>query len=404
MSLKLSWRGRESADIVATTRARSYAPAMDEAAVYQQRLANDPRVTGDDLLLAERDGVAVGTATSYSMNMWVRGRAVPCQGVAWVGTVKTHRRSGGVASQIMAEVIRNGRERGQVLSALMPFRASYYEHFGYGVVERRASWTIPLSIMPSGTADGFEFLEGADEARRACRRRMVEAGQCDIERTPGFWTHWTTQEGEGYVVGDLAADGSMRSWFVWREVRENDQNVLVVDDMAFDSVEALRRGLCFFGTLRDQFRAVRLTLPANLQVNRLLKETQVPPGAKSYDAASGKPMTRMQVRVLDHARLIDGMRVPDHVRGSVVVGISETEGETSRLRIEMEGGRASASATTAAADVECADRDWAAIVLGDLPGTRAADFGLIKVNRPAAVGLLDAFAAAGPAPFCNEHF
>jgi predicted acetyltransferase len=323
-----------------------------------------------------------------------------------VGTVKTQRRSNGVASQIMAEVIRKGRERGQVLSALMPFRASFYEHFGYGVVERRASWTIPLSVMPSGRADGFEFLDGADEARRSCRRRMVEAGQSDIERTPGMWTHWTAQEGEGYVVGDraAAADGSMRSWFVWREVRENDQNVLAVDDLAFDSVDALRRGLCFFGTLRDQFRAVRLTLPADFQVNRLLEETQVPPRAMSHDAASAKWTTRMQVRVLDHARLIDGLRVPEHVRGSIVVAIAETEGGISRLRIEMDGGRASSSETTAAADVECADRHWAAIVLGDLSATRAADMGLIKVNRPAAVGLLDAFAAAGPAPFCNEHF
>jgi predicted acetyltransferase len=292
-----------------------------------------------------------------------------------------------------------------VLSALMPFRASFYEHFGYGVVERRASWTIPLSVMPSGRAVGFEFLDGADEARRGCRQRMVEAGQCDIERTPGMWTHWTMQEGEGYVVGDrAAADGSMRSWFVWREVRENDQNVLVIDDMAFDSVEALRRGLCFFGTLRDQFRSLRLTLPADLQVNRLLKETQVPPGAKCHEAASVKWATRMQVRVLDHARLIDGMRVAEQVRGSATVAIAETEGGISRLRIEMDGGRTGVSETAAAADVECADRHWAAILLGDLPATRAAEMGIIKVNRRAAVGLLDAFAAAGPAPFCNEHF
>jgi len=112
----------------------------------------------------------------------------------------------------------------------------------------------------------------------------------------------------------------------------------------------------------------------------------------------------MQVRVLDHARLIGGLRLPEHVHGSLVVAIAETEGGISRLRIEMDAGRASVSETAVAADVECADRHWAAIVLGDLAGTRAAEMGLIKVHRPAAVGLLDAFAAAGPAPFCNEHF
>ncbi|MDB5321116.1 MAG: GCN5-related N-acetyltransferase [Phycisphaerales bacterium] len=403
MSLTLTWRGRESAEIVGRTRALCYAPGVREVEAYQQRLAKDGRVTADDLLLAERDGVAVGTATSYSMNMWVRGRAVGCQGVAYVGTIKTHRRSGGIASQIMLETIRKGRERGQVLSALMPFRASFYEHFGYGVVERRATWTIPLSVLPAGSSGGFELIEGADEARRACRQRMVEAGQCDVERTPGMWTHWTTQENEGYVVGDRTADGSMRSWFVWSEQRENEKDVLVIDDLAFESIAALRRGLCFFGTLRDQYRAVRLTLPANVQLNRLLGETQVPHRSVTHDAAGVKTVTRMQVRVLDHLRLIGGLQLPEHVRGSAVVGIAESEGTVRTLRIEIDGGRAVALDATAAPDVECADRDWAAIAMGDLPAARAAEMGLIEVNRPAAVALLDAF-AAGPAPFCNEYF
>jgi predicted acetyltransferase len=119
MSLNLQWLTREAGvEIVGRTRALSYAPTFKEIEVYQKRLSEDGRVLGDDLLLAERDGVAVGTATSYSMKMWLRGRPIPCQGVAWVGTVKTHRRSDGIASQIMRETLRKAREREQVLSAL----------------------------------------------------------------------------------------------------------------------------------------------------------------------------------------------------------------------------------------------------------------------------------------------
>jgi len=402
MGIDLRWTGKEAADLVGRTRALCYAAGVGEAEVYQQRLAADPRVTGDDLLTAERDGLPVGTATSYSQTMWVRGRPIPCQGVAYVGTIKTHRRSGGVASAIMNEVLRKGRERGQVVSALMPFRASFYEHFGYGLIERRATWTIPLSVMPSGTSEGFRVIQGADPARVRCRQRMVEAGQCDIERSAGAWAFWTPQEGGGYVVGDWQA-GEMASWLSWSQQKLNGKDILVVEDSAYESLEAFRRALCFLGTLRDQYWGATLTVAADFPLNRLLKESQVPHRPVNHDVAEVKSFTRMQVRVLDHLALLNGMRVPAELRGQAVVGVQECDGSVSRFKIDFENGRASASLTSVAADLECSDVNWAPLVLGDMAASRAASLGLVRIQRPDAVALLDGF-ARGPAPFCNEYF
>jgi predicted acetyltransferase len=369
-------------------------------------LAADPRITGDDLLLAEKDGVAVGSTTSYSMSMWVRGAAVACQGVAFVGTVKTHRRAGGIASALMRETLRKGRERGQAVSALMPFRASFYEHFGYGLVERRNRWRIPLSVLPHGDVAGFGFVDGADEARRACRQRMVEAGQCDIERAAGVWEHWTKQEGEGYVVADRDGAGRVRSWASWEEYKEGDEDWIRAFDCAYESTEALARMLHFFASLRDQFCGVTISLPVDLPVNLFLKETQVPHRPVNHEAAEVGQVTRMQVRVLDHRRLIEGMRLPSAgVRGACTAAIAECEGTVSRLRIEVEDGRAQVKPSAAAggADVELTDRMWAPIVMGDLKATDAARLGLIRVHQPAALGVLDVF-SAGRVPFCNEYF
>src|SRR5688500_12132108 len=135
MSLELRWVDDDERDRVAETRMLCYAPARKELAGYVERIRRDARAKAGDWLLAERDGVAVGTATGYVMNMWVRGGAVPCQGVAHVGTIKTHRRrtfdgSLGVATAVMQETIRAARERELVVSALMPFRGSFYEKFG----------------------------------------------------------------------------------------------------------------------------------------------------------------------------------------------------------------------------------------------------------------------------------
>jgi len=404
MDLELEWHGREAADIVGQVRGLCYGTSQQAVPDYPQHLASDERIVADDLLLARRNDEPVGTATSYSMRMWARGQAFPCQGVAYVGTIKTARRSGGVASAILRETLKKARERGQVVSALMPFRASFYEHFGYGLVERRASWTIPLSVLPTGPTDGFRFITGVDDPRRACRQRMVEAGQCDIERSAGSWGVHLQNEREGFVVADQPQKGGpMRSWWHWGQIKKNDKDVLHVYDHAFDSVESLRRALSFFATLKDQFSAVTIALQADFPLNRYLNETQVPHRPVNHDTAEVRTFTRMQVRVLDHARLISGLHLPADARGRVVVAIAEDGNAVTALRIEVEGGRATARPTSEPPDVECTAQTWAAIVLGDLPATRAAAMGLIRPSAPAAAKLLDIF-AAGPAPHSNEYF
>ena len=85
MTLTLRWVGQDEFDRVAETRMLSYAPARKDLPDYLERLRAD-RMTGPgDHLLAERDGLAVGTATQIPMHMWVRGGRITCQGVAYVG-------------------------------------------------------------------------------------------------------------------------------------------------------------------------------------------------------------------------------------------------------------------------------------------------------------------------------
>src|SRR3954452_17500039 len=105
MPLELRWT--DDLDRVAQTRMLCYAHGGSETARYQEGIRSDPRATANDFLLAELDGAPVGPSPSLSMTMWVRGGAFPCQGVAFVGTIKTHRRSGhGIATKLMPETLR----------------------------------------------------------------------------------------------------------------------------------------------------------------------------------------------------------------------------------------------------------------------------------------------------------
>jgi len=410
MTVQLRWVGEADLDRVAETRVRCYAHSRKDLAEWRKYIHNQGRSRPGDYLLAERDGKALGTATSLRLNMWVRGSAVSCQGVAHVGTIKTERRRGagsedGIGSIVMREALRMGREREHVLSALMPWRASYYEHFGYGLVERRAEWTIPLSVMPPDDCRGMRFMNDADKsAMDEARNRMIARGQADIEKSKSHWDDYFERKAtDGFIVVDPKPEGGLRGWMLYKHECLAGNDMVRVLDLVYDSSEALRRQLSFLGSLRDQYSSAILILPVDLPLNLLLKETQLPHRPVSHAAADVKVHTRMQVRVLDHARLLSAMHLPRHWKGSAVIAVRETEGFVSKFRIDVESGKASAKPTEVSADVVCTDRVWAAIVLGDLPIAKAAEMELVEVNRLNAIDALSAF-SDGPPPFCSDGF
>src|SRR5215213_9756766 len=156
MSLNLRWVDESEYDRVGEARMYCYGAAAGDRERFCDSVTLGKQFTGD-ALLAERGGRAVGTATSLRLRMWVRGGAVPCQGVAWVGTVKTARRGGsassndqGVATRIMHETLRLAREQGQGVSALMPYRGWSYDDLRNGISERRHAWTAPIAVFPKG--------------------------------------------------------------------------------------------------------------------------------------------------------------------------------------------------------------------------------------------------------------
>ena len=413
MSLKLRWVGEEARDRVGEIRALCYARAAKEVPDFIKNIREHRTSGPGDWLLAERDGAAVGTATSIPLTMWVRSGSVPCQGVAYVGTVKTsRRRSGtdpGVGTALMKDVLRKARERECVVSALMPFRGSYYDHFGYGVVERRADWTVPLSIIPDGDFDGVRFYDTARdrEALVECRQRIAQRGQCDIERSAAAWNWYLGQIDEGFMVIDRHGDGPIRGWMAFAHVNTvpaGPDTVKAEYDTAWEDAATLKRFLHFLGSLRDQYSFATMQLPRDLPLNLLLKETQMTHrSARNHPTAEMRPFTRMQVRVLDHVKLIDAMKLLGGRAGKIVVAIKETEGTETKLEIEVKGGKVTATPSNASADVEMTDRIWAMVALGDLRATQAAELGLISVTNRTPLAVLDSF-SLGPAPYCREYF
>jgi predicted acetyltransferase len=410
MSLQLKWVGESEMDRVADVRMRCYAHSSKELEGYRQSIRADRRAEGNAFLLAEQNRAAVGTAASLSLQMWVRGARIACQGVAYVGTIKTHRRGtrgpgGGIATQLINATIRLARDQQLPATALMPFRASFYEHFGYGTVETRHNWKIPLPVLPSGAFDSIRYYEPQDRsAMEASRQRSVERGQCDIERPDHYWDVRLQNYEDGFLVVDHPSPGGpIHGYLALQHAREDGADVLKVISSAYDDVPALKRQFHFLASLRDQYAAVWYPFPADFQTNWLLREVQLPHRPVTHATAEVRASNRLQVRVLDHQKFIEPLHLPQTAKGRAIVAVRETEGHVSKFSLDVSEGRAAVKTSDSAADFECTDRIWAAIVCGELPASRAAAMGLATASSASASSLLDLF-SHGPRPFCTEAF
>jgi predicted acetyltransferase len=406
MSITLRWVGEADLGRVAETRLHCYAKSAADLETFKKRTQGDPRTKPGDYLLAESNGEAVGTATHVSFTMWCRGGSFPCQGVAWVGAIKTMRRRGsggtpGVASVVMREMIRHARERGDVVTALMPFRASYYEHFGYGVVERRQDWTIPIAALPTGSFETIRYFRPDDfDARAACLLRVNQSGQCAIERSPEQWKNVDESAQEGFALVDRDDGGAVRGSFTIYHQQLDGKDMLKVADGIYEDTAALKRQLHFLSSMKDQFAYAQLTLPADVPLNRLLTESQLPHRPVNHPVARCHPYTRMQVRVLDHARFLRGLHLPSHAEGKAVVSVRECEGNESRFSVDITAGRITCKPTDASPTFSTTDRTWAAVACGDLKASDALRFELAEGSNADALDAL----ATGPVPFSHEYF
>ena len=205
------------------------------------------------------------------------------------------------------------------------------------------------------------------------------------------------------VIDRPDPNGPVLSWLYFVEARENEKTYLRAMDHGWDSIDALKRQLHFLSSLKDQYSGAYLVLPGGLQLNRLLKEDQIPHRPVEHSVARAKPYTRMQIRVLDHKRVLEAMQMPAETKGKVTVAIRECEGTTSVFQMDFAESRIAVMPSTQSPDLECTDVMWASLISGDISAGDALHLGLIKVSSPQALRLLGAF-SEGPAPFCQEYF
>jgi hypothetical protein len=122
-----------------------------------------PYHSGNRTLIVEEDGTTLAAASAIPMRQNVRGVVRPMAGIAGVATHPLARRSGHVRT-LMNRLLGEMRDTGHPVSALYPFRPSFYGRFGYvGLPKARTVRFSPAGLAPLVRTD----LPGDLKWRRA---------------------------------------------------------------------------------------------------------------------------------------------------------------------------------------------------------------------------------------------
>ena len=224
---------------------------------YEQLLRQGPWGGLESLWVCEEGGRITAACQLLPLQQWIDQVRVPVMGMATVAVAPTHRRRG-LAGRLVASGMRFARERGDVGTALYPFRAAFYEKLGYGAAGEAYQYRVPPEVIPDAPERLGITLVESDADRTDLRdvyERWARTQTGQLQRTEAIWKRLLLGEGrvaviyrnqadaaEGYAAGRYRAD------------LPPDARFLEIEERAWLSEEA-RRGLyAWMGSLGDQWQ------------------------------------------------------------------------------------------------------------------------------------------------------
>lgn len=286
-------------------------------------------------LVAEEDGVPVADVSAIPMRQNVRGAVYQMAGVAGLATLP-HARRRGYGRALVTEILGVMRDSGSVLSTLYPFRASFYERFGFVGFPQSVSVTfspadlgwllgrdLPGSVRWGAVAEHYgDYLEftGRLLGERHGFAMLPESRMAQLRDDRDRWVAMASAGGE--VVGAVSYRIS------------GFAGELIVDELLYSSVVGRALLLRFFAAHTDQVARIRLRVPpgetpelwaTDLEVTA---ETRVSfPGEPapmgrvlSMDGLAGMPVGSAQVTVaIDGDMFVSGCYLLDGTTGTLSV-------------------------------------------------------------------------------------
>ncbi|MFI1195945.1 enhanced intracellular survival protein Eis [Micromonospora sp. NPDC020750] len=245
-------------------------------------------------LIAEEAGETLAVVSAIPMRQNLRGAVLPMAGVAGVATHPLARRRGHVRA-LLHRLLDEMRDEGHLVSALYPFRASFYERFGYvGLPRSRTVTFTPADLAPLLRADlpgelSWERTGTGYAAHRAFTERCL-AERHGFALFPETRAVWLRDDDDRWLV-TARVDGATVGVLTYRI--DDHGGELAGDDLLVADPYARALILQFLARHVDQVGRVRLRVAADELPELWLTDLAVHVEARVARPGSAAPMARL---------------------------------------------------------------------------------------------------------------
>lgn len=400
MSIAFRTPHPDELDAVVTLAMHSFPRPGRDRAGWTDRFRETPFGAGPEVLwVGEEAGRLVATCQLHQITHYVSGEPFPTMGLGTVAIAPSHRQRG-LGGRLVSTALEQARERGDLLSSLYPFRASFYARMGYGLVGETHQYRIPpRDLSASELRKRVEIVTdtaGLDELATFYSRWVrTQTGQ--LERNRAAWDRllagehqlavvYRDEDGEvgGYVFASYEIDGAPRDRY------------LSVNELAWLDADA-RAGLYgWLASLGDQWHSLALRALPEHRLEDWLREprlsaAQVPQWGLWFPSAV--LLRGPMFRLLDVGEAWRRRKVHPDVELTVTAEVEDEllPGNAGRWRLRLTEGRVEVERGGGGADLEMRLNISALtrLFMGALPATAAAEAGLLVADRGAALELLD---------------
>jgi predicted acetyltransferase len=231
--------------------------------------------------VAERKGRLAGAFRAYDLTLHLFGQPFPTLGLAAVAVDPTFRRMG-VGGALCRAALRLGRERGDLLSALYPFRVDYYARLGFTLTGEFHRYRFPPAALP--------LFPGGDRVRRLTpeeRIPQVPRFYASLlprlhgaaHRTPAMWEF--LEEEETQVWGLYSENGEaeeLQGYMVTESQprRRGRGAELRVQELLVEDPDGYRAFLGWLSAQRDQWAEVTYDALPGERLQQVLSHPRLP--------------------------------------------------------------------------------------------------------------------------------
>jgi predicted acetyltransferase len=292
----------------------------------------------------------VAVAGYHDFRTRVRGEHVRIGGVTLVATPPEHRRQGHVR-ELMRRMLEELHEEGIHLSALWPFKRSFYRRLGWETGSRYVRIEAPPEQLRSAGADGggeFHPTAADDWERLVPIHEAHDAGRgLHVDRTEAWWRERVFEGwGSDPYVYRWEDDGGEPGGYLTYTVDDGDDGrVLRVYEAAWADGLARRQLLRFLGDHDSQVETVRLPVPFDPAFPTL--ETVEDPSSVTVEVEAGHA-----VRLTDVADGLSALAYPEGASDALRIEVLDplVDANDGTFRLSVEGGRAECSPATGDGD------------------------------------------------------